>query len=408
MTLRSAVAALFHDLIHLNRDLRLLALALFLWGIGEGIFFYYQPLYLAELGASPGAIGGILGVGGLVLALSHLPAGWLADRLGRRQLMWASWGTGLLAAWLMTLAPNLTVFAVGVVLYFASGFVVAPMNSYLTVARGALPLERVLTLVPATFNAGAVLGPLIGGLLVERLPMRMLYGISAGLFTLSTLLVFLLRPQPVVSPDRQAARSRHLRWSPHLLSPLVLMGLTSLTLFFAYLPQPLAPNYLVDFRRVSRPAIGGLGAFTRLGVVVLNLGLGRLNARTGYLLAQGALGVAALLVWRGNALPFYQVAFFLLGAQMTLRALAASLVRPFVSEANMGLLYGLLETVNSLPALALAPAVAGMMYTLNPHLLWPLAGGVVLALTPLSALWLFRTPAFRPRPLESSPAPSLD
>ena len=240
---------LLHDLRHLNRDLRLLAVALVLWGIGEGIFFYYQPLYLAELGASPKVIGGIIGAGGMLLALSHLPAGWLADRIGRRQLMWA---------------PSLPFFALGVVLYYASGFVMAPMNSYITAARGDLSVGRALTLLSATYNLGAILGPLFGGLLVSRLPMRGLYGISASLFVVSTVTVLFLRPQPVVPRADREPRAT-LRAVPGSLWGL--MALTVLTLFAANLPQPLAPNYLHAYRAVAKPLIGTLGSLSRLGIV---------------------------------------------------------------------------------------------------------------------------------------------
>ena len=45
----------------MNRDLILVAFALITWGFGEGLFILFQPLYLEELGASPIAIGVILG-----------------------------------------------------------------------------------------------------------------------------------------------------------------------------------------------------------------------------------------------------------------------------------------------------------------------------------------------------------
>jgi len=37
----------------MNRDIRLIALSFLLWGSGEGLFFYIQPLYFEQLGASP-------------------------------------------------------------------------------------------------------------------------------------------------------------------------------------------------------------------------------------------------------------------------------------------------------------------------------------------------------------------
>jgi len=64
-----------HDLVHLSRDLRLLAVALFIWGIGEGIFFFYQPLFLAQWGASPATIGIVFSAGGvefIIAIFKHL------------------------------------------------------------------------------------------------------------------------------------------------------------------------------------------------------------------------------------------------------------------------------------------------------------------------------------------------
>jgi hypothetical protein len=36
----------------MKRDLILVAIAMFAWGLGEGMFLYFQPLYLEELGAN--------------------------------------------------------------------------------------------------------------------------------------------------------------------------------------------------------------------------------------------------------------------------------------------------------------------------------------------------------------------
>ena len=56
-----------------SRDLILIALSLMTWGLGEGMFYFFQPLYLQELGADPLKIGTILGLVGLAMMLSYLP-----------------------------------------------------------------------------------------------------------------------------------------------------------------------------------------------------------------------------------------------------------------------------------------------------------------------------------------------
>jgi MFS transporter, DHA1 family, tetracycline resistance protein len=101
----------------MTRDLKIVSASMLTWGIGEGMFFIFQPLYIQQLGADPILIGVILGINGLVMSLSQIPAGYLADKVGRRPLMWFSWICGLVSAWVMGLAPSLGFFVVGLLLY---------------------------------------------------------------------------------------------------------------------------------------------------------------------------------------------------------------------------------------------------------------------------------------------------
>lgn len=347
----------------MNRDLRLLSISLFIWGIGEGLFFYFQPLYLQKLGASPEVIGVILGVGGLVLSLSHIPAGAAADRFGRRPVMWASWFTGLVAAWTMALARSLPVFAVGAVLYNLSAFVIAPLNSYVTAARGRWSVQRALTITSASFNAGAVLGSLAGGQVSQRLGLATIYQVAALIFMISVVVVLFIHPQPVVASDPAEKAANGRRFSPRFWA---FMGFVFVVMLVLYLPQPLAPNFLRDVRHVSLGDIGTLGALARGGMVVISLVLGSFGAWEGFLLAQISGGLFALLIWKGSGMWMYSAAYFFAGGYWASKAMAAAEVRSMVSEAAMGLAYGLNETMGGL-AVFLASTLAGWMYARSPE-----------------------------------------
>ncbi len=156
-------------------DLILLFASLFTWGIGEGMFIYFQPIYLQQLGASTMTIATVFSAFGLAMMLAHIPAGYLADRIGRKPIMVAAWAAGLIATWVMALARTLPAFIVGVLLYGLTAFVSSPMNSYITAARGKLTPVRAMTLMSAGFNLGAVLGPISGGWLGERFGLRTVY-----------------------------------------------------------------------------------------------------------------------------------------------------------------------------------------------------------------------------------------
>jgi MFS family permease len=97
----------------LNRNLVFIAVALLLWGFGEGMFFNFQPIYLKSLGSDEQQIGLILGAFGAAMAVTHIPAGRLADRIGRRPLIWAAWVMGLVSTVVMALARELPLFVVG-------------------------------------------------------------------------------------------------------------------------------------------------------------------------------------------------------------------------------------------------------------------------------------------------------
>ncbi len=180
----------------MTRDLRLVSASLLLWGLGEGMFMYFLAIYLESLGATPVQIGGILGIAGAALAVTHLPAGALSDVVSRRAMMIFSWALATVAAFLMFAADTLTLFSIGLVIYYMSSFVMAPLSSYIASGRGEWSAARTLTTVYAGYSVGAIVGPLLGGLLAPRLGVRPLFGIAGLIFIFSTLMIFLIRAQP--------------------------------------------------------------------------------------------------------------------------------------------------------------------------------------------------------------------
>ena len=356
----------------MNRELRLISTSLLLWGIGEGLFAFFQPLYLQELGASPVQIGGILGLAGLGLTLSHIPAGALADKIGRRTLMRAASLLGTVATWIMFLAPNLPVFIVGLVFYYFTAFVMSPMSSYATAARGKWTVERALTTIFAFFSIGSILGPIIGGQLSTRIGLRSIYGISSVLFVGSTIVMFLLPHQPT---EDTSLRSSYKRLFGNR-SFGSLLALFLFTCFAIYLAWPLTPNFLQNERGVSLAAVGIFGSFYSLGSVVINLVLGRLRSGIAFLLSQLFVGVSSAMLWFGTGEPWFALGYFLYGGYRTARAMMTSLTETQVERSQMGLAFGLVETVGGLALIAAAP-IAGLLYRAAPHLPYPISMGLI-------------------------------
>lgn len=349
------------------RDLILIALALFTWGIGEGAYFYFQPLYLQELGASPVAIGTILGAVALAMSLAHIPAGYLADRLGRRVMLWSAWLMGLTAAWTMALAPSLPVFVAGMLLYGLTAFVMSPLSSYVTAARGRLSVQRALTVTTVAFNGGSFFGPLIGGVIGNRFGLHRTYLFAACIFVISTLMVLALRPQP--TEPREGVSSRGLLQNRAYLHFLVLVFVV---MFALYLPQPLTPNFLQNQRGLDLTRVGWVGALGSLGNALISLKFGGLPITSGFLLGQISVGLFAGLIWLGNGLPWYLLGYYLLGGYRLARSMSIARVRELVHHANMGLAFGITETVTAGASLLASP-LAGYLYEQNPESIYATA-----------------------------------
>lgn len=369
----------------MKRNLLLIAISMATWGMGEGMFFFFQAIYLEkDLHANPLAIGSILGAMGLAMTIAHIPAGYLADRIGRRPLLWASWTIGLLAAWAMALARTLPVFVVGLLLYGTTAFVMSPLASYVTTAaEGRLSVGRVLTLVSASYSAGAVLGPIVGGLVAERFGLRATYMAAACIFIVSTIIIYFISPQPIAAPPAGQRRDlSFLNWRY-----LGFLAITFLAVSSMYLPQPLAPNFLESERNLSLAQIGQLGSVASLGVVILNLTLGHLPARRGFLISLVLVMGFAGLLWRGAGLPWFMLAYFLVGGYRVARSMATAQTRELVQASSMGLAYSITETVNA-TATIVTPPLAGLLYVRQPELVYPVSMVMLASALVVSALFL--------------------
>ncbi|MGD8245137.1 MAG: MFS transporter [Anaerolineae bacterium] len=382
----------------MNRDTRLIALALLLWGFGEGLFFHVQPLYIEQLGADPVQIGGLLSVAAVVRAASLLPAGILADRLPRKEVMMGGWITGLAGVLLVGLARSWQGLLPGLLIYAFSAYCIPVINAYLASAVAEHHVARTFTTVYAGYAAGSVISPAVGGWLAEATTMRMIYFASALLFALSMLTVLQVSAQPVPSSTTQTQPWRS------LLSGRFLRFAASMWLTFVamYLSFPLASNFLKDVGGWRLAGIGTLGSFQALGAALLNPLLGYLGDETkrntsrrfrkcprtqaqakqsplattrGLVVGQALVWVSALVLLLARAFPLLALAYLLRGAYQGCRALTQAQATALAGEADRGLLLGATETIIA-SAQIVAPYAAGWLYTNGPP--YPFVASLVL------------------------------
>ena len=359
----------------MSRDLKLISASMLAWGLGEGIFLIFQPLYMQEFGATPVMIGTILGINGVMMTLFQIPAGYLADKIGIRPVLWFNWVIGVVATWMMALAPSLGVFMGGLLLYGVTLSVMGPLNAYVQGVRGKWSIGRAISFSSAAYNFGGILGPIIGGAVAETFNLRTAYFVAGVIFTISTIIIFFTRDLPRTQ-EVPAPGETHLFRNKRFMGMLVIFFLV---VFAITLPQPLAANFLQNERSLPLNQIGQLGSLAALGSVLIMLIFGNLPAGMGMLIGQLSLMVFSAALWLGTNFFWYGLAFVFQGGFRLSRAMTVTLARPVVREREVSLAFGVVETFNSL-ALIAAPVAAGFLYDWRPISIFPV-GLAVLALT---------------------------
>jgi MFS family permease len=256
------------------------------------------------------------------------------------------------------------------------------MNSYIASMRGSWSVQRAVTTAGAAFNLGMVAGPLLGGWIGEQIGLRMVFRISAVIFLLSTLIIFLARRPAALEHVELPGPRRNLVVNPRFLG---LLAMIFFTIFALFLPQPLTSIYLKEQQAFSVQDVGMLGTVGSFGNVVILLALGRLSAPVGMLVGQAMVGLFALLLWQGTHPLLFFTGYFFVGGYRLFRSMTLAYTRSTVRSSEIGLAFGLVETVSAFSVI-LAPLAAGFLYQRSPQSIYIVSLAAILGMLSINIL----------------------
>ncbi len=379
----------------MSRDIKLVTLALFLWGSGEGLFIYITSLYMQQLGATPQEAGAVLGLAAFLTACSFIPGGLLADRFDAKKVMIWGWAIGAVASLGMGLAPTWQVFVPWILLYNVSAYCIPAINTYIAEASGDIPLEHTITVTFAGYAAGSIVSPFLGGRLSATLGTAPLFIIGAAIFAVSFLVTLFTSSH---APHLNYAKSRD--HSPRQqfvrLRPLTSTYLRLFFVFFTVIIGMILPSNYLGTLNWDISDVNSLGGTANaIGALILSLVMGRVAAgrrRRGLLISQLLVLISMILFTLSTpALRFLPVAaYFLLGGVPTLRELSNAQLAGQVDHDMRGTVLGMNETIFSL-ARSLAALLAGTLFALNPR-------GPFIAAIALIPIGMVLTARLRPIP----------
>ncbi len=342
------------------------------------------PLYAADLGAGPAAVGMINGAFMLSAGLLSIPAGLIADRTGRKLPIIFGVLANAVSALLITRC-RLPQEMVGVYILFGIGLA-AFSPAMLSLVADVTPAERLgraYGWYTTALYLAMTLGPATGGLLANQLGLRAVFFVSAGLLCAVALLATCLLP---TGPPRHqtdlhgllaagAPLLRERRFLACLLATVC--SCIGFGVFLTFLPLYAAG---LGF---TPAAVGIVFAAQALTNVVGRIPIGRLADRVDRrrLVAVGLLCLAAALPALGQArglLPLVACAILLgVGMALTYTAIGA-LIIDLVPQLQRGLAMGMYNSCIYLGMMAGATlmglAIKGIGYPLG----FALAGGIAL------------------------------
>ncbi len=182
--------------------------AVFVSGTGIGSLLPILPLFLRERGASYSFVGLIVGAALAAQAVGQWPAGWLAERIGRKEMM----VVGLLvaaAASLMFLLPLSIEWLVAVRFLQGLGFAAAAPAEIAAVADVVPPEElgRAYGWVSAARQSGIIVGPALGGVLAV-FGRWTVFAVTGSALATAALVAALTLPRSVRRPRAEVSIAR--------------------------------------------------------------------------------------------------------------------------------------------------------------------------------------------------------
>jgi MFS family permease len=157
---------------------------------------------------------------------------------------------------------------------------------------------------------------------------------------------------------------------------IAFMGVLAFAIFSMYLSQPLTPNYLEGIRGLSLSQTGIIFTAGALGNSLLAIVFSRVHPRRGFLYAQALVILFAAFIWGGTSLPAYVLGYFLLGGFRAGRPMAWAQARDLVHDSQMGITYGIMETISAV-IFIVTPPLAGILFERDATLVYPLSIGLI-------------------------------
>lgn len=384
------------------RELVIVTIAMIIANITGNMFHPFEPLYLGSLGASVQQIGIFFTLQTVLAILFRVLGGWVSDNLGRLLTIAIGGVFGFCAYFSYTIAPTWQWAMMGALFAAVGSSLVAPsFQAYTAESAPEGATGSTFGLVEGLFLTCQIIGPLLGGFLVENYGYKVMMWTATGIFAVAaTMRVLIARRSPLrIGKLEGAGLIRDVR----ALVVILLAGGLVTWMFVTdglrdssfQIIWPFVPKFVTEVGGQGEMMYGGLMAGMSV-VMALALWPGgmladRFGERWG-IAAGGLLSAAALAVMVLFPVKVgFIIGFGLFGISGALGSPAfSSLLSKAVPKESLGITYGVFWSALGVLAVPM-PYIGGLLYdTVGPSVPFWVSIGIILLTVPVALLKLHR------------------
>jgi MFS family permease len=368
--------------------------------ISSEMYYPLLPLYLESLGATVQEVGLFFTLQVILSICFRILGGWISDYMGRLPTIALGGVFGIGAITGYTVAPTWQWAAVGALMAAVGSSLVGPsFQAYIAEQSPEGKVSSTYGLINGLFLVCAIIGPLLGGYIVDHYGFKTMMWIAAVIF--------------YIAAGLRVWMARHSRFEIKTLQPAslfrdirVLLGLVFaggvLTWLFLIdglvdagnqLAFPFLPKYITEVGDLPKTAYGGLISLLSLVSALAMWPCGRFADRFGERVSI-ALGMtiagAVMLAVSFVRLPVaFAISFALFGfSQAFIGPAFSSLLSKAVPRGSLGITWGIFMTALGILAIP-APTIGGLLYDrVAPEAAFIVAGACTLLAIPLILLKL--------------------
>lgn len=382
-----------------KRSLNILSFVLLVVSLGYGIFSPILPFYIESMGAS-GTELGLLNASYAVMRLVFGPVwGSISDRIGRKRiLMVGILGFAITMVWFGMADRLWMLFAARVLAGILSSATAPTTMAYISDNAPKGELSKGLGRLTAAGGIGAILGPLLGGLVASN-SLSTPFFIAAGLAGVSLILALIFLPESKPASQDVPEGSKRMidlrEWGKTIFSPVgKLFALTFISTSGLYVFSNAFGLYGLERFGFGTEEVGivymVLGLVSMLSVGLLIGPATKLFGEeriTIYGFLFGAASMGCMILANGLVMVLIFTAILAIAISLQSTALMSLTSRQATTE--QGVTMGLSNSFVSLGRIV-GPILGGVL--LDMHLNLPFAGaaGMLLIAFLLSLIWIRR------------------